>query len=191
VTIAAAPAINCPAGGVAVTDAAQNTQYVCDGHTGAQGPQGAQGAPGATGTSVLFAETWINGATFSAPVITCCSTAFVNSANLTTVPGSTFSATTTGGRLMIQATIPMTVAPGARLVCQPNIDDRWAGGPTPASFDYVLQQGTNGVTSVTISRVYPAPAQGTHVFTLNCGQQGGAFSLINNSVISFTVLELH
>lgn len=183
-TIADAPTLNCPGGGVAVTDAAQHTQYLCDGRTGAQGPQGA------TGTNVLIGEMWINSATFSAPELASSSTDYVNSSNRATVPGSTFSRTTTGGRLLIQATIPMTIAPGARLMCQPNIDDRWAGGPLAASFDYVMQSNANGVVSVTISRVYPAPTPATHVFTLACAQQGGPFSLINNSVISFTVMEL-
>ena len=195
-TIAAAPAINCPAGGIAVTDAAQNTQYVCDGHTGAQGPQG---APGPTGASVILAETWVNtNGTYAAPFITCCSTATVNDAVpnvIATIPGSKFTRTTTGGRLLIQAQIPMTIVAGARLVCQPNIDGSWAGaipaGQAPM-FDWVQQLNTGGMTTVTISRTYPAPTAASHEFSLACAQQGGGLlQLMPNTVISFTVTELH
>jgi hypothetical protein len=184
VTIADAPAINCPNGGVAVTDAAQHTQFVCDGRTGAQGPRGA------TGTSVVLAESWLNtNSTYSAPFITCCTTATVNGA-AATIPGSRFTATTTGGRLLIQAMIPLTIASGARLFCQPNIDNSWAG-PGAALYDYVQQLNTPGMTTVMISRTYPEPAPGTHEFSLACGQQGGGLlQLMANTVISFTVMEL-
>lgn len=194
VTIADAPAITCPSGGVAITDAAQHTQYVCDGPTGAQGPQGATGPTGPAGTNTILAESWINtNATWAAPFITCCSTATIKDAPgvIATIPGSTFTRTTTGGRLLIQAQIPITIVAGARLVCQPNIDGNWAGAGTPM-FDWVQQLNTGGMTTVTISHTYPAPAPGSHDFSLACGQQGGGLlQLMANTVISFTVTELH
>jgi hypothetical protein len=87
----------------------------------------------------------------------------------------------------------VTTVNAARIVCQPNIDGFWAGsGPSgpPASFDYVYQLGASGMINVTLSRVYSAPAAGTHDFSLACGSQGGAFSLYTGGVVSLTVLEL-
>ncbi len=188
VTIADAPAITCPNGGVAVTDTFQHLEYVCDGQTGPQGPQGATGP---AGTIAVLTQTWINAANFNAPAVSCCSTTFVTGADAT-IPNSTFNGTTSGGRLLIQATIPVTTANGARLVCQPNIDGAWAGSTLGAAwFDYVYQLSASGMGNVTLSRVYPAPPAGPHVFSLACGAQGGTFSLMTNGVMSFTVLELH
>jgi hypothetical protein len=187
VTVSNAPAITCPNGGTAITDALQHTEYVCDGRSGPQGPQGA------TGTIMIVGETWINTAAFSGPFVGCCSPNFVTGA-AATIPNSTFTGTTRGGRLLIEATIPVTTtATATRLVCQPNIDGLWAGSAlgTAATFDYVFQLGTSGMITVTISRVYPAPTAGTHVFSLACGEQGGAFELMAGGVMSFTVLELH
>src|SRR6266850_1266608 len=69
VSVAPAPAINCPGGGAAITDAFLHTRYVCDGRTGLQGPQGAPGPTGPAGTTVVTAQTWINPVIFSAPVL--------------------------------------------------------------------------------------------------------------------------
>ena len=60
--------------------------------------------------------------------------------------------TTTGGRLKIEAQIPITIVAGARLMCQPNIDGTWAGGLPIAQapmFDWVQQLNTGGMTTVT------------------------------------------
>ena len=145
---------------------------------------------------MVVAQTWITNDSFSTSFISCCSTATVTGTSAT-IPNSTFKGTTKGGRLLIQATIPVTTANGARLVCQPNIDGYWAGawtdsGPTgpPATFDFVSQQSGSGMMNVTLSRVYPAPTAGTHDFSLACGSQGGAFSLYTGAVVSLTVLEL-
>jgi hypothetical protein len=186
VTVASAPLITCPGGGVAISDAFQHTEFVCDGKTGAQGPQGS------TGTVVVGAQTWITNDSYSTPFVSCCNTASVNG-TLATIPNSTFTATTKGGRVLIQATIPVTTVNGARLVCQPNIDDKWAGVGLPggpASFDYVFQVSASGMGNVTLSRVYPAPSAGAHQFSLACGAQGGSISLMAGGVVSFTVLEL-
>jgi len=190
VTVSDAPTSPCPNGGAAIADAFGHTEYVCDGKQGAQGPQGA------TGTIVVGAQTWVTSDSFTAPFVPCCSTSSVTStANpLTLVPNSTFTANTGTGRLLIEATIPVTVSNGGRLVCQPNIDDKWAGYTLPnsvsATFDYVFQLNATGMQNVTLSRVYPAQGAGPHTFTLACGEQGGTFQLMTGGVVSFTVLEL-
>jgi collagen triple helix repeat protein len=188
VTVGAAPAITCPGGGAAITDAFQNTQYVCDGATGPQGPQGAQGSPG---VATIVAQTWINMSSFSAPVVACCATSG-QTGPAATIPNSTFTGTTQGGRLLIEATLPMTGTTSARLVCQPNIDGIWAGTPLgTATFDHVFSVTTNGgLVMASMSRVYPAPTPGTHVFSLGCSTSAASFSLLGNAVISYTVLEL-
>jgi hypothetical protein len=189
VTVGAAPAITCPGGGAAITDAFQNTQYVCDGATGPQGPQGAQGSPG---VATIIAQTWINASSFSAPIVAMHSTANGPTGQAATIPNSTFTGTTQGGRLLIEATLPMTGTISARLVCQPNIDGLWAGTPLGiAAFDHVFHVTTSGgLVMASMSRVYPAPAPGTHVFSLGCSTTAASFSLMGNAVISFTVLEL-
>jgi Collagen triple helix repeat (20 copies) len=195
VTVGAAPAITCPNGGAAITDALSNTQYVCDGAPGPQGLQGIQG-PAGTGTSVILGETWVNHvSTYTAPFVSCCSTDFLATlaTPAATIPGSTFTATTTGGRLLIQATIPMSMLAGPQLYCQPNIDGVWAGAAAGAMWDYIFQAPqTKANFNVSISRVYPAPAPGAHVFSLACATNPvGAPSLPVGGVISYTVLELH
>jgi hypothetical protein len=189
VTVSAAPAITCPTGGAAITDGFQHTQYVCDGHTGPQGPQGAQGP---TGSATVFAQTWINSSAFSAPVFNCCSTDWVITP-ATTLPNTTFSGTTTGAPLLIQATIPLSSAnQGAAVYCQPNIDSHWAGSPLgSALFDYTfLFNNTPAKVNVTISRVYPAPPAGQHTFSLACAAGLSGVSLIQSSVVSYAVFEL-
>jgi len=193
VSVAAAPAITCPNGGAAITDGLGQTQYVCDGKTGAQGPQGAQGLQGAAGaTTLVGAQTWINASGFSTPNVGCCSTNFLTVA-AATIPNSTFIGTTTGGRLLIQATLVFNAASGPHLMCQPNIDGVWAGNAMGgALYDYIHELvSSGGLVTVTMSRVYAAPSAGTHTFSLACGSNNaGAFSLIAGGVESYTVLEL-
>jgi hypothetical protein len=140
----------------------------------------------------VFAQTWVNPSNFAVPLFGCCTT---NSASLAAaiLPGTTWSGTTTGGRLLIEATIPLSASAGPTLWCQPNIDGVWAGQPMgSASFDYVYQAtSTTARFNATISRVYPAPPAGTHTFSLGCATHAGTFSLIAGGVISYTVLELH
>jgi len=193
VSVGAAPAITCPNGGAAITDAFSHTQYVCDGATGPQGPQGTQGSPG---LSTIVAQTWINLAAFSAPVVNCCNTAWaeIPTAILPLAPGFTGTGTTTGSRLLIEATIPISsINAGPNVFCQPNIDGQWAGKLMGnASFDYVFQPAiANGKATVTISRVYPAPPPGTHTFSLGCASNGGGVTLIQGGVMSYSVFELH
>jgi hypothetical protein len=88
----------------------------------------------------------------------------------------------------------MSMLAGPQLFCQPNIDGVWAGGvATGAMFDYIFQAPqTTAKINVSISRVYPAPAPGAHVFSLACATNpAGAPSLPLGGVISYTVLELH
>lgn len=193
VTVSAAPAITCPDGGAAITDAFQNTQYVCDGRTGAQGAQGIQGPAGPAGSSTVIARTWITGGTFNAPVVNCCSTDFA-SIPTATLPSPALNGTTTGGQLLIQATFPITsINSGPNVFCQPNIDGRWAGAPMgAATFDYIFQFATTSTKmNITISRVYPAPPPGPHSFTLGCASNGNGVSLISGGVMSYSVFELH
>ena len=188
VTVAAAPAITCPSGGAAITDAFSRTQYVCDGRTGAQGPQGAQGPAGRT---TVLARTWINSTGFSFPAAGCCNTDWLNGPSLT-VPNSTSLGTTTGGPLLIEATIPISSPQAANMSCQPNIDDHWAGAPMGSAWsDYFFQfSSTATQMNVTISRVYPAPPPGNHTFSLACASNG-VISLITRGVVSYSVFELH
>jgi len=189
VSVDAAPDVTCPNGGAAITDAFAHTQYVCDGEAG---PQGLQGIPGPAGARVVLGQTWINTLSFSAPNVGCCNTSLLT-VPAATVPNSTFSGTTTGGRLLIQASIPLSEVSGPHLFCQPNIDGAWAGAPMGAAlYDYVHELvSTGGLLTVVMSRVYPAPAAGTHTFSLACGSNNaGAFSLIAGGVLSYTVLEL-
>lgn len=183
VTVEDAPTITCQNGGVAITDGS-HTQYLCDGKTGPQGPQGA------TGTVVVLAQTWVNNSGVNIGAASCCAPG-----NLAwTVPNSTFTATTGSGRLLIEATIPVVTASGARLECQPNIETGWVGASLPgaasAMYDYFFQFSASGMGNVTLSRVYPSPGAGSHTFSLVCGSQSGTFSLQSGGVISFTVLEL-
>jgi hypothetical protein len=191
VTLAAAPSVSCPGGGVAITDTFQHTQYVCDGQQGAQGPQG---APGST---AIITQAWMvpippPGVTpFTLPAIGR-STAFVNSSASATLPGSSVTVTTSGARLLITATIPIwTKSPGPSVFCQPNIDENWAGaGWGTADFDNILEIPVSYGT-VTISRVYPAPTPGNHTFTLACGtSMRGQVVLYPNSAVSYSVFEL-
>jgi len=189
VSVDAAPAVTCPNGGAAITDAFAHTQYVCD---GAAGPQGLQGVQGAAGARVVVGKTWINASSFTAPNVGCCSTNFLN-VPAAIVPNSTFSGTTTGGRLLIQASIPLSAPAGPHLFCQPNLDGVWAGASMGAAlYDYVHELvSSGGLLTVVMSRIYPAPAPGTHTFSLACGSNNAAaFSLIANGVLSYTVLEL-
>jgi len=79
------------------------------------------------------------------------------------------------------------------MFCQPNIDGAWVGAPMGvASFDYIYLLSTNGLIDVSMSRIYPAPPPGTHVFSLACGtNNAGGLSLMMGGVASYTVLELH
>jgi len=195
VSVAPAPAINCPGGGAAITDAFLNTRYVCDGRTGLQGPQGSQGPQGPAGTTVVVAQTWINTSTFSAPNTGCCNTSWLHATNplALPIPNSTFSGSTTGGRLLIQATLAFQAGAGPHLYCQPNIDGQWAGASMGATYyDYVYELvSSGGLVTVTMSRVYPAPPAGTHSFSLACGSNSSAYALIVGGVASLTVMELH
>jgi hypothetical protein len=130
---------------------------------------------------------------FSAPVVNCCNTAWA-ALPAAILPNSTFSGTTTGSRLLIEATIPITSAnAGPHVYCQPNIDGQWAGAPMgAASFDSIFQfASTSAKMSVTISRVYPAPPAGTHTFSLGCASHAGGVTLIPLAVMSYSVFELH
>jgi Collagen triple helix repeat (20 copies) len=60
-TIASAPLVNCPYGGIAIT-INNITQYVCNGAQGSTGPQGNAGATGATGASGATGNTGPQGA---------------------------------------------------------------------------------------------------------------------------------
>jgi len=185
VTVAAAPAITCPNGGAAVTDAFQHTQYVCDGATGPQGPQGA------SGSTLLFAQTLINTTPFSAPVITCCTTSGPTGINAT-VPNTTFAATTHGGQVLVEAALTFTGPVSAHLMCQPNIDGVWAGASMgAASFDHVFHViSAGGLVTASISQVYPAMPAGTHTFSLGCAATAAGFGLQTQTVISFSAIEL-
>jgi hypothetical protein len=187
VTVGAAPAITCPNGGASITDAFQ-TQYVCDGK---QGPQGLQGVQGPSGRTTVFARTWVNTTSYSFPSANCCSTDWAVG-QLLTVPNSTTVGTTTGGRLLIEATIPIASANAVNAYCQPNIDGLWAGAPIgPAYADYIFQfASTAAKMTVTISRVYPTPALGSHTFSLACASNG-TIATIAGGVISYSVSELH
>src|SRR5262249_46458369 len=151
---------------------------------------------GPAGTTVLFDKTWFNAnSPWQAPFVVCCDTSKVNEAAVggtvgVTVPGTTVANVTTHARTYIQivATIPMLVTGGARLQCQPNIDEKWAGAKpnTPTVwFDYVWALNTGGLTTVTISRLYPSPGDGQHTFTIACANQGGSFGLHPNTMVSF------
>jgi len=193
VTVSAAPAITCPSGGAALTDAFHNTQYVCDGKEGSQGPQGTQGPPGPVTMNVVFANTWINVSGFTLPLFGCCSTASA-SLNGAILPNSTFNGTTTGGRLLIQVTIPVGASGGQTVWCQPNIDGFWAGQPlgTTTAGDYIYPAASAPTRfTMTFSRVYPAPAAGAHVFSLGCATHAGSVATISGGVMSYSVLELH
>jgi hypothetical protein len=177
---------------VAVTDAFGQTQYVCDGRTGAQGPQGAQGAPGST---AIIAQTWINQSNFAVPVFSP-NTGFINTQfGAATLPGTSFSGTTAGGRLLIQYTIPLSAngSTPPNVWCQPNVDDSWAGAAAMGNtwYDGVFQFAASvSTTAVTVSRVYQGPAAGPHTFTLACASSSRGVTLQPNSVISYSVFEL-
>jgi hypothetical protein len=84
-----------------------------------------------------------------------------------------------------------TSSPGPNVWCQPNIDDSWAGSPLgTALYDSVLNFGSVGAATVTISRVYPAPVAGTHTFTLACATTATGVLLPGNSPISYSVFEI-
>jgi hypothetical protein len=106
-------------------------------------------------------------------------------------------ATTTGSRLLIQASITLlTGTPGPNVWCQPNIDDSWAGSSLvpavqgPVLYDSVTQLAVVGASTATISRVYPAPVPGNHTFTLACATTARGVTLPLNSTISYSVFEL-
>ena len=88
VSVAAAPAITCPSGGAAITDAFSHTQYVCDGATGAQGLQGVQGSPG---MSTVVAQTWINSSSQTFRATNCCSTGWWTTAAGFAIPNTGFT----------------------------------------------------------------------------------------------------
>lgn len=191
VTVDAAPAITCPNGGAAVTDAFQHTQYVCDGKQGPQGLQGVQGLQGPTGRTTVFARTWMNPTSYVFPAANCCNTDWAVGTPLT-VPNSSTTATTTGGQLYVEATIPIGSTSAAILYCQPNIDGQWAGASMGSAVaDYFFQFPTAATKiTVTISRAYPMPPPGTHTFSLACASNG-AVSTMSGGVISYSVSELH
>jgi hypothetical protein len=191
VTVDAAPAITCPNGGAAVTDAFQHTQYVCDGKQGPQGLQGIQGVQGPTGRTTVFARTWMNPTSYAFPAANCCNTDWAVGGNLT-VPNSATIATTTSGQLLIEATIPIGSGGPAIMYCQPNIDGQWAGAPMGSAVaDYIFQFPNAATrTTVTISRVYPVPPPpGSHTFSLACASNG-TVSTMPGGVISYSVFEL-
>ena len=197
VSVAAAPAITCPAGGAAITDAFGHTQYVCDGKTGTQGPQGAPGPQGTAGSTLLVGETWINLSSYLTPFVGCCNTSYLNLAVVpsATLPLSTFERTTTGGKLLIEASLPFNLIQGPHLFCQPNIDGKWAGTPMGDTYyDYIHESvSSSELLTVVITRVYPAPPAGLHKFSLACGTNSltSQHALITGGVVSFTVQELH
>jgi hypothetical protein len=202
VSVAAAPALECPNGGLAITDANLATQYVCDGKPGVQGLQGIQGEqgiPGPAGSTLIAEKSWVAGSYSPPNVGACCDTSLgkegPNSPAI--VPNSLISGNTTGGKLLIQATIPFSAAAGYYLNCQPNIDGVWAGASQAlayATFDFLHLWSTNGQLEVHISRIYPAPLKtGKHDFTLACGTgtNGGGIQLLPGGMVSYAVFELH
>jgi hypothetical protein len=190
VSVAAAPAITCPNGGAAITDAFSHTQYVCDGAAGPQGPQGAQGSPG---MSTVVAQTWINSSSLPIRTTNCCSTGWWTAQAGFTIPNSAFQGTTTTGRLLIQATIPVSADTAANIYCQPNINGSWAGSAMgDASFDHISQfTNTPSRMNITISRVYPAPPTGTYSFSLACASNSSSATVMAGGVVSISVLQLH
>jgi hypothetical protein len=182
-----------------------------EGPQGLVGPQGLQGPTGPRGPGpvVVLAETWVptiaevawpSGGylTGTAPEIDVYdyTTPNTTSNTLTTLPRSTFSATTTGGRLLIEVNAILaqtysTAGIARALICQPNIDGVWAGsnafGPTFA--DFFMSTPESLTTFWSTSRVYSSIPAGPHTFSLACASLGGTFGL-TSTPISFTVLEL-
>jgi collagen triple helix repeat protein len=199
VTVGPAPLVNCQYGGAVVTDTFGHTQYACD---GTPGTQGLQGTPGTPGLSTIVSQIWVNSTSWMAPTaaptctgtITVCGTAAA-ATTAATLPAPTnlnFTGTTTGGPLLIQATIPMSFGNSWPVWCQPNIDGVWAGaslGSATYDFFYTVPMSPYK-TDLVMSRVYPVPA-GTHTFTLGCAAQANGFTLMPGAVMSLSVMELH
>ena len=111
-----------------------------------------------------------------------------------TLPGSSVAANTSGGVLLITATIPITTnTSGPSVFCQPNVDENWAGASWGNNLpvDNIFQFASVSTNTITISRLYTVGA-GRHTFTLACATTTrNAVSLPTNGVVSYSVLELH
>jgi hypothetical protein len=146
------------------------------GPQGPPGPIGPQGPPGTSQPQARAQTSWSDN--FTLP---CCT--------ITSVPGSRFSATTSGGDLLIVMNLTGFGNSGgtAGFECYPLIDDQWAGSYSQL-IDLERLGGREGVISTAgagtpfrygLSRIYPAVPQGTHDFQVQCSVTG-----LSNPVIA-------
>jgi hypothetical protein len=143
--------------------------------------------------STVVAQTWINSSSLPIRTTNCCSTGWWTAQAGFTIPNSTFTGATTTGRLLIQATIPVSADTAANVYCQPNINGSWAGSAMgDASFDHISQfANTPSRMNITISRVYPAPPTGTYSFSLACASNNPNVTVMAGGVVSLSVFQLH
>jgi hypothetical protein len=160
------------------------------GATGAQGSQGAVGPTGSQGLKVVVAQTFFALSAFPVPATGYGTDAAVTATS--TIPGSTFIASTQGGQLLIAVTASFYVPSGQALICQPNIDGAWAGAAAyfSATGDYFSQVPVARYITMSISRVYPAVSAATHAFSVGCSASGPGATLLIAFPVSFTVFEI-
>ena len=165
------------------------------GPKGDVGPQGPAAIPGAAGSVRVGANNWflpLASGSWSIPNNT-----------LTVLPGSGFTAITTGGPLEISVTLGGTyLQTFNQFSCMPVIDGVWAGrfgfgSGSQASLPYVegIEYNTTAnllVVTWSRSRVYSGISGGTHDFDIRCWASGGPKppQVGNFAVNSFTVKEI-
>lgn len=117
----------------------------------------------------------------------------------TTIPGSSFTATTYGGSLMINLNLYIIGAGGSHSTCQPTIDGNWAGAygglPNPGDpfwKEGLVFSGAGGWVAWTTNRLYPGVPAGTHTFAVQCATNSGSAGYCNASSIgcSMNFLEI-
>jgi hypothetical protein len=136
------------------------------GDAGPQGPAGSGGTGGTGGATLLGTNNWfLPDGSWMIPA-----------GGLTQVPGSPFTAVTSGGPLEITATVGgVGITPGSQAACQPTVDGVWAGLPAfqiiPPPYVEGMETNRSAVfiyTSWSRSRVYTNITAGTHEFALQC-----------------------
>ena len=127
---------------------------------------GPEGPPGPSGALTQQSRSWVT-------------SNLISTASWTTIPGSQFTATTSGGTLMIHTNISAigNVSTGSSFTCRPTIDEVWAGtfgglpgtdpwneGVADTRADWVKWTGT---------RLYTDVPPGQHTFAVQCFVNNG------------------
>jgi hypothetical protein len=147
------------------------------GTMGPPGPPGPMGPPGPSGVTNRFQRSWTNGPS-------------IPGGAWVTITPSQFTATTSGGDLLINMNLTF-ISASAHGTCQPTIDGVWAGsyGGLPNPGDPFWREGLEcascggGWHQWSTSRIYPGVPAGTHNFAIQCASDSQPLRVCNDTSI--------